>query len=258
MFPTLFQFGSLRIATYGLFVAAGYLAGIQYLASKRERMGLGEDSFWRLIYWLFLGAVLGGKLLYWAVEWRSIIDGTLRPLADFRYGFVFYGGLLGASAVGFWVARSLKKSCVLIADYLSVAVPLGQGIGRLGCFAAGCCSGLPSNMPWAVRFTHEDSLVPQMFLGVPLHPVQLYEAAGDFLIAGLLTQAVSRVEGGRLKKGSAALAYVALYAFLRFCVEFFRGDDRGAAWGLSVSQWIALACLASAGIIFLRSREARP
>jgi phosphatidylglycerol:prolipoprotein diacylglycerol transferase len=257
MFPTLIRIGQFQLASYGLFVAAGYLAAILYLRGRRSRMGLDEDRFWSLIYCLFFGAVAGGKLLYWALDWRSLVSGSLHPWRDFRYGFVFYGGFCGAAAAGALALRRMRLSFWASADYFAVAVPLGHAIGRLGCFAAGCCAGRPSLLPWAVRFTRPDCLVSPALLGVPLHPVQLYESAGNLALAAALAGAVSGVEKGRLPAGTAAVAYLAGYAALRFLLEFFRGDDRGAFWlGLSPSQWIAAACAVGA-LAYFALRAAR-
>ena len=55
MHPVLIQWGALKLATYGVFVALGYLAGILWLQSRRREMGLDETKFWRLIYCVFLG-----------------------------------------------------------------------------------------------------------------------------------------------------------------------------------------------------------
>ena len=257
MFPTLIQVGDFRLATYGLLVAAGYLASIYYLSLKREKMGLDEAGFWRLVYWLFFGAIAGGKLMYWAVEWRALLSGVLRPVRDFRYGFVFYGGLLGAALLGVPAARSLKRSYLALADYFALALPIGHGIGRLGCLMAGCCSGRACSLLWVIRFTDPESLVPSELRGVGLHPVQLYEALGEFAIAAALSRLVARIEKGRLPAGSAAVCYVASYALLRFATEFFRGDDRGGfLLGLSVSQWFALASLCvAAGFWIVRARK---
>ena len=124
MFPTLFRFGGFSLATYGLFVAAGYMAGILWLSSAQKRIGLSERQFWGLIYALFFGAVFGGKILYWIVEWRDVLSGELRLIRDFRFGFVFYGGLLGGALMGAWYliacAMASSLSGALAASLTSV------------------------------------------------------------------------------------------------------------------------------------------
>lgn len=260
MYPTLIHLGPFRLATYGVLVAAGYLAGILWLASERERMGLSEREFWNLIYALFAGAILGGKLLYWAVEWRALLSGELRPFRDFRYGFVFLGGFYGSVVAGLLYRRRVSGPYLAVADYFGVALPMGHAIGRLGCLAAGCCYGRPTELPWGIRFTHPETLVEERLIGVPLHPAQLYEAAANAAIAWLMLRLLRRTQGGDLKPGTPFLAYIAVYSAARFAVELFRGDDRGGFWlGLSVSQWIGLAAFAVAGGWMLRrgAREAR-
>lgn len=258
MFPTILKLGSFRLATYGILVAAGYMAGIAWLNAHREEMRLSEKQFWGLVYALFFGAVFGGKLLYWAVEWRAIAAGTLNPISDFRYGFVFYGGVIGSVSAGRWYQRREGFPFFRTADFFGVALPIGHAIGRLGCFAAGCCAGFPTALPWGVRFTHPEALVAPGLQGVPLHPTQLYESAANAAIAAALARVLKAVRAGRLPEGAVALGYVASYALARLLLETFRGDDRGGFWlGLSLSQWIALIGLSLAALSFARLRRSK-
>lgn len=261
MFPTLIHLGSFRIATYGVLVAAGYLLGILWLKSQRRNMKLSEDDFWVLIYSLFAGAVLGGKLLYVALEWDFYRAGPLDILRSFRQGFVFYGGLGGGVLAGILVTYYKRKSFLALADYFGVAIPLGHWLGRLGCLAAGCCYGRPTGLPWGVTFRRTDSLVQDEFLGVSLHPAQLYESLGSLVLAAVLYRALRRVQAGSLRPGAVFLLYVLGYAALRFAVEIVRADERGGMpWGLSPAQWtglvsaaVALALLARRGLLMRAS-----
>jgi phosphatidylglycerol:prolipoprotein diacylglycerol transferase len=260
MHPVLIDFGFWQLSTYGVLVAAGYCAAILYAKKKLAHFpGMNEDKFWTLIYALFFGAVAGGKLLYVLVSLSETPWNELHILRDFRYGFVFFGGFIGASLAGIWAARRLKLPYFAVADYFGAALPLGHAIGRLGCLAAGCCYGRPTAAPWGVILGGSPLCVtPERFWGVPLHPTQLYEAAADAAIAAAIAFGVlPRVRRGRLREGSAFAAYVLLYSVARFVVEFYRGDDRGWSFaGLWVSQWIALAGAAAAGA-WLASGRAR-
>lgn len=241
MLPTLLKLGDFELSTYGVLVAAAYLVGISWLNSRRSEMGLSEGDFWDLIYWLFGGALLGGKLAYAAVE-----RDPSRLWRDLRYGFVFYGGLLGALLAGWIVQRRKAFSFARAADYFGVAGPLGHGIGRLGCLAAGCCYGRHTDLPWGIPLALDPSR----------HPTQLYEAAACFAIAAAVSRAgLPRVRDGRWRAGSAFLLYIALYAVARFGVEALRGDDRGGFWwGLSPSQWGAIVLFVAALALGLRRR----
>lgn len=253
MFPVLFQIGDFQFATYGLFVAAGYLFGILWLSRRCQRMGLTEPQFWGLVYALFFGAILGGKLLYWLIEWRDIAGGELRLVRDFRFGFVFYGGLAGTLVSGWVMSRRYRFDFLKITDYFLTPLPLGHAIGRLGCFLVGCCAGRPTDLPWGIRFTDPASLVPASLLGVALHPSQLYAVLANLAIFAAAYAVLKRVQKGRLPAGSAAGAYLALYSLARFFIEFSRGDDRGGfVLGMSVSQWAALAGVLAAGFLLQR------
>lgn len=255
MFPTLIHIGGFSLATYGVLVAAAYLGAIYWLKHRLVPGRMKEQDFWAAIYCLFFGALAGGKLLYVLVEWPRFASGELGFIRDFRYGFVYFGGLIGALAMGLAFARRKGIPFLDNADYFSTALPMGHAVGRLGCLMAGCCYGKPSSAPWAVSFSRPDSLVPEPLLGVPLHPTQLYEAAGDAAIAVFLYYGVvRRIEAGRLKPGTAFTVYVLLYSVLRFVVELFRGDERGAfVGGLSPSQLVAAAAFAgAAGLLAAR------
>ena len=242
MHPTFLRVGSFELSTYGVLVAAAYVAGISWLKGRREEMGLSEDAFWDLVYWLFVGALLGGKLGYVFVE----RDVTLL-WHDVRYGFVFYGGFLGAALAGWIASRRMKFSFTKLSDYFAVALPLGHAIGRLGCLAAGCCYGRHTDLPWGVALAGDPSR----------HPTQIYESILNLLIAVVVARVgLARTRAGRWKPGSAFLLYIALYAVARFTVEIFRGDDRGAFWlGLSPSQAVSIAALLFVGVLAWRRRR---
>ena len=257
MFPTLLHLGDFRLATYGVLVAAGYLLGIGWLARNRERMGLGEETFWSLIYWLFAGALLGGKLLYLGVEWRALVSGALHPIRDLRYGFVFFGGVAGSMVAGAVWCRRNGASFAKLSDFFAPALAMGHALGRLGCLAAGCCGGRPTGLPWGVAFNHPEALVSPHLAGVPLHPFPLYESAANIGAAWACSVVLARVEAGRLRPGSGWAAYLGLYGAARFCLETFRGDDRGqGVLGLSPSQ--AVGALAMAGAAWWWVQRSKP
>ena len=252
MHPILFRIGPFALHSYGVLVAAGYLAAITYILKHKERMKLGEEELWALIYVLFAGALLGGKLVFALANW-SEGQGFWSAFSNIRYGFVFYGGLIGSLGLGLLYAAYKRLPVWRTADPFGAALPLGHAIGRLGCFAAGCCYGGPTRLPWGVRYSDAECLVETRFLGIPLHPSQLYESAGNFAIFAFIHFTFLRKQTKPGQEGRAFLAYVALYALLRFIIEFTRADDRGAfAAGLSPSQWIALGTGAAALALYWR------
>src|SRR5262249_51155706 len=118
------------------------------------------------------------------------------------------------------------------------------------CLMAGDDYGRPATVPWAVTFTDPDAAnIGGAPLGVPLHPVQLYES----LVCLALFIVLLRMQRRAHREGDLIIAYTAFYAAARFVLEFFRGDaDRGFVFGgaLSTSQFIGLIMFALAGAVW--------
>ena len=262
MHPVIFQIGSFKLPAYGLLVACGYLAAILYVFRKARPAGFEKETLSDLVFYTVLSGIAGAKLFYAATYWGELGPTFGAKLAyllrTFQYGFVFYGGLVFGGAAFFLEARRRKLDALKAADLFAPALALGHAFGRVGCFLAGCCHCRPTSCPVSVTFTDPSSEVSPLFLGTPLHPAQLYEAAGNFAIFLLLNAALGRSLSGKLPRGSAVLLYAALYAALRFGMEFLRGDDRGALrLGLSPAQLISLLVLAgaAAGLARLKAKH---
>ena len=242
MHPILFHIGNFEIASYGLMTALAYVICSWYLYKRLGRIQLDKDTFWNIIFIAFVSALLGAKLLYLIVSWpemgATFTQRLQNAVRDFRYGFVFFGGAI--AAIGALMIYLKKKGLPIlkIADFYIVALPLGHAIGRIGCFLAGCCYGKPTTLPWGVVFSDPHSLVAQQYLGVHVHPTQLYESALNLILFFLLQHYAKKPH----RDGAVLAYYIIGYALLRFSIEFFRGDFRGAfVLGLSPSQLIALA-----------------
>jgi phosphatidylglycerol:prolipoprotein diacylglycerol transferase len=171
-------------------------------------------------------------------------------------GLTYYGGFIAATVVGYFRLKKDRFPFFRAADMGGFAIALGLGFGRMGCLLAGCCFGRPLNAPWAIVFpAMSPAAEKQAQLGLltsphqhslPVHPTQLYESAGAFAIAAFL---LLWLHPRKRYDGHVFVAFVGLYATLRFMLEFLRSDDRGGLLGLSTSQLISLG-LASM-IVFL-------
>ncbi len=249
MHPVLLHIGNFELASYGLMTALGYVCASWYLVPRLKNAhikGLTQDTFWNLLFIVFLGAIIGGKLLFIIVSWPELGTTFAEKLTtiihDIRYGFVFLGGLIVAVCGALWYMRRKQLPLLKTSDFLIVGVPLGHALGRIGCFLAGCCYGKPTTLPWGVRFTDPHALVAPELMNIPLHPTQLYEAGLNFLLFLLLHYASQKPH----KEGKILVLYVLCYAVMRFGIEFLRGDFRGGfLLGMSPSQVI---CLCIAGI----------
>jgi phosphatidylglycerol:prolipoprotein diacylglycerol transferase len=119
---------------------------------------------------------------------------------------------------------------------------------------AGCCWGRPTDVPWAVTFSHPNTFAT--LRNVPLHPTQLYEAAGALAIFGYLQWRWK----DRKYVGQIFFHSLVLYAVLRFIIELYRGDEyRGYVFNnlISYSQLVSLVILpfAIAGIVLYSRRR---
>jgi phosphatidylglycerol:prolipoprotein diacylglycerol transferase len=136
--------------------------------------------------------------------------------------------------------RKTRLPALKTADVFAPAIALGHGIGRLGCFSAGCCWGIECHLPWGVTFTNPvaNQLVG-VPLGVPLHPTQLYESFAEFVIFGVLYWRIRKPH----TPGAIISLYLMLYSTVRFVVEFFRYHEQANPFGgpLDTGQWISLA-----------------
>ncbi|MCC6751202.1 MAG: prolipoprotein diacylglyceryl transferase [Deltaproteobacteria bacterium] len=301
MHLVLFTVGTLKVHSYGVAIALAFVAGIVLGVRSAQRQAVGGDRFLDLSFWLLIGSLLGARLLYVATQGRYFVDQCLhgvtgtprrlthilldcsRPLHLWEGGLVYYGGLLGAIAAAWWFARRRKVRFLRLADLAIPLVALGHAIGRLGCFAAGCCYGRPTTGPLGVRFPRESlafqEFVQQGDLSIaahhtpPLHPTQLYEVAAELTLFFVLLLLNTR----RRYFGQTLLVYLAAYGTLRFVMEFWRADpDRsylielgsaplarllGASGTppllLSTSQAIAIATLVVAIVVWWLLRRGR-
>lgn len=242
MRPILLELGPLKLYSYGVFIALGGLAAIRYWRPRLSRMGIArEQDFWLLVNAILAGGFVGGRLLY-LVEYVPREDLLAAALA-FNRGFSVLGAFFGVAAAVALFARFRRVAFLPLLDHVCVAAPLWHAFGRVGCFLSGCCYGRECSLPWAVTFTSPMTSAP---LGLPLHPTQLYEAAGTLLLFFLL-----RPLPGRLAAGRAAGVYFVSYGLLRFILEGFRGDTVPLGdWPLTAGQGLSLA-LAAAGAALL-------
>jgi phosphatidylglycerol:prolipoprotein diacylglycerol transferase len=256
MCPKLLDLGPITIHTYGLLLAAAFIAGIWITSRNARRAGINPDAIWNLGLVIIFAALVGAKvvLLFSSFQYYSENFREIFSLSTLRSPGVYYGGLLLAlGAAALYVAKK-RLPALAIADLAAPGIALGQAIGRLGCLSAGCCYGKPSRLPWAITFknpySYENVGVP---LNVPLHPTQVYDLLGALCLFVFLSWRLSK----KHVTGRIILEYLALYSILRFVVEFFRDDDRGfVLYGLlSTAQFIAILTIlgsAAAYCLFFR------
>ncbi len=239
VFPKLFSIGDFFLPSYGALVAAGVLAGLLVSTRLARRRGMDTEKLTNLVLYVVFAGLLGAKLAMFLFDWEYYAQrpGEIFSLATLQAAGVFQGGLALAVVAAWWHLRREKLAFLPVADILAPGLALGHAIGRLGCFAAGCCYGAYCERPWAVRYTNPDAAtISGTPLGVPLHPTQLYEAGAELVLFAVLY----RMAGRMPRPGTVIGLYLTAYSVVRFLVEFVRHHEQSLQGGLSLTQWMSL------------------
>ncbi len=244
MFPKLISFGDFFLPAYGFLVALGFFVALQVVVKLSKRSGIEPENATNLAIYCALSGLLGAKLLMFLFDFKLYAQHPeeIFTMATLQAAGVFQGGFVVATAFAFWFMRRHKMPLLSTADAFAPGVAIGHAIGRLGCFAAGCCWGAVCDKPWAVTFRNPDAYrlvgVP---LNLPLHPTQLYEALAEAILFGFLWKRATSAH----RPGEILGLYLVISSLARFIIEFYRVHQQDLPFGgpLSITQWIALVLL---------------
>ncbi len=259
MYPILFNVGDWPVYSYGVLLAAAYLIGLQLAVVRARRAGIDPAKVMDLGIYLIIAALVGAKLMLIAVDFDYFRQQPRELLSLVRAGGVFYGGLIGAVAVGYFLVRRYKLNIWSTGDLMAPGIALGHVVGRFGCLLAGCCYGRPTDVGWAITFTNPIANANVGTpLNIPLHPTQLYDAGAELLILGVLLFTERK---GKPFAGRTFWLYIGLYAISRFIIEYYRGDiQRGTVFGnMSTSQFVSLLLVPAAlAMLWFLRRQPQP
>ncbi len=305
MHPVLFELFGYPVHLYAVMIAAGFLTAAWMAVRQGERIGVHRDITLDLCWWMLVSGLIGSRIAFIIVNWDQYLYPCIdiakfnalhpprpgespltepdcwRLLRFWNGGLVFLGGMVGALLTFWWFVRREKLKVLPLADALIPYVGIGQFFGRLGCLAAGCCWGQPTELPWGISFPGRSMVSEQHAnlhlidsvrqASLPIHPTQLYDAfAGLLLFAALVF-----VRQRKRYHGQVLIWWMLLYSLLRSTIELFRGDsERGyvfevvseplnrflglpaqAVTFLSTSQFISLGLAITAVILLVRARR---
>jgi phosphatidylglycerol:prolipoprotein diacylglycerol transferase len=271
MHPILVDFGThnlpwlgtthLFLPSYGVIFAAGALVAWWWFVARARTLELPAEPVFNLAFYTLLAGLFGAKLTLILVDLPYYAANPAEILGTIRSAGVLMGGLVAGGLVFIAYARKQRLPVYELMDAIVAPVALAQGIGRLGCFAAGCCYGIGTGSWCAVSFTsaaaHEQTGVP---LGTPLVPVQLIEFAFDVALAFTL----SALWRKRLRPaGTVSWIYLIVYGAGRATIELWRGDAVRGLWlhgAVSTSQLFSLLAIVAGTALLIRDRVriARP
>jgi phosphatidylglycerol:prolipoprotein diacylglycerol transferase len=259
-YPFGFYVGPLHVTGFGIMMMLAFLVGGWLIDRECRRNGFASDYAGDIIVGAVIGGIVGAKV------WFAALHG-LDTLLD-RGGLVFYGGLAGGAlgvVLNGWRRRvPMRWTAHLVAPALTAA----YAVGRVGCYVVGDDYGVPTTLPWGVRFpqgmppTTAQNL-REFHVAVPasaapdtifaVHPTQLYEVAAMLVVFAIIWR------WRTLPRGTGWLfgAYMVLAGLERFAVEFLRAKDDRIPGGLSIAQ-VASVVMVIVGIAVMKALSLRP
>lgn len=240
MHRVLFSIGGLRIYSYGVFLALGFIVATIIARYRFKQQYKNPDIILDLVLAAAVGGIVGARMLYIIGHWSYYMAHKAEIFKINMEGLVFYGGLLLGLILALLVGRWRQLRFWTTMDLAGVCVPVGLAIGRIGCFLNGCCYGKPTSLPWGVTFpgTH-----------TPVHPTQIYELVLDLILFGLLWWKKDSFE----REGTVFWLFALGYAAIRFTIEFFRVHEAANA-GLAFQLGSVGLFLVAGLILLLRYR----
>ncbi len=227
MHPEFIKLGSFVIYWYGVMVAAGVFLGSWIFQRNAYSRGYSPELVSRLILWSVVWGITGGRLLHVLVHAPYYYANPLQILSIRNGGLAVEGAVISALAFISIYSKIRRFNLPEVLDLMALPIPLGQALGRTGCFLNGCCYGRHTELFTGVRFP---------FLSGRVHPTQLYYVLLDVLLFLFL----SSVSARKLKPGVVFGSYMMGFAVIRYTVDMLRGDLRPTFLGLYMTQVIAV------------------
>jgi len=218
------------VGAYSAFYTLAWLLAPLLGAWVASRRGLPGRRVAALYYLALAAGVLGARVFDLGIAWRFYAEEPARIWSLSFQGFSLYGGLLIATLTGLGLARAWRLPVWRLADSAVPALALGIALMRTGCFLRGCCYGIETDLPWAVRFPMGSPAWAQQildgtsgFMGIagrvlPVHPTQLYEMAGALIVAAVALLVMQRTR----RDGVGFLTFAIGFTLVRLANGFVR------------------------------------
>lgn len=222
-----------------LAITIAWICLLKIAPSRREKI---KSTV--LLFSTAIAAFGGARFLHALIENRNLLTTPDLLLTRFD-GMTFNGSLLFGSLTFYMGTRFFSSTTrTKLWDIGAILTALSYGLLRIGCFTMGCCWGKVTTIPWAIKYS-QSRFMP--WLGIPVHPVQIYDSLLGFLIFGLLVHLYRKARF----QGQLFSIFLFLYGLGRFTTEFYRGDVfRGFFLGFSTSQWVSVFIVLCIAILF--------
>ena len=236
--------GSITIPTYSAFI---FFALAAFAITTLLLLEVKEGGEARVTNRLFLVSLLGfGALGGFAYLFNSLFLSIERGYIVWG-GITWLGGVVGALPVMvlliYLLCPMLKGQVIKHFNLMMPGFALAHGLGRVGCFFAGCCYGRVTDSIFGVSFpqgSYAAEQYPDFINGgsLPVLPTQLFEAAFEILLFAVMLIFYKRLKAHFLE------LYCFSYGTFRFLLELIRGDERGSVgFFLTPSQLLSLVLI---------------
>ena len=216
------------IYSYGLMLAIAVVVCTSMMVRDARRKNIKADFIFDLVFWVIVGGIIGARLFYILLNYHFFLNNPDEIIMIQNGGLAWQGALILGAMAG---TSLVKRRKLFLPDVLDLCAPylaLGQSIGRIGCFLNGCCYG--KVVDGGIYFPVHSAY---------LHPTQLYDSAGLFIIFLIL----KRYQRSSSIPGLVFASYLILASALRFGVEFFRADHEIFFFGFSIFQFVCFGIL---------------
>ena len=242
MYPNLF---GIHDFSYTLCMIVGIIAAFLVAAFYFKKKNISKKG---IVDLLICGCFSVVFALVFAVLFENMYEAiALKDAYQWSFKMTFFGGLFGGTIAFLVTYYIMKKVSTVNFEILDAAVIapvsilVGHGFGRIGCFLAGCCYGVPTDLWIGINFPGVGKVIP----------TQLIEAIILFVLF-----AMAAILTFKFDFKYSAVLYLFCYGVARFVIEFYRGDERGVLFALSPSQiWSILLILAIIPVYFWLKRE---
>ena len=248
--PVAFEIFSLEIRWYSLAYITGILLGWLFCKKIFIKNTNINEKFDDFITFIIIGIIIGGRLGYIVFyNFDYYINNKLDIFKVWEGGMSFHGGLLGIIFASILFAKKYNQDSFIYMDLVSLVAPIGIFFGRLANFVNSELYGIPTGVPWAVKFVQIDSF--------PRHPSQLYEAFLEGIILFFILL-YFRKKNYLEKPGLISSLFLIFYSIFRFIVEFFRVPDEQLGYlifNFSMGQIISIIFILFGIILFYFKNE---
>jgi len=216
MHPILFKFGSLTISSYSFITAFGFLLAVFIAILRARKVGISIRNVIDLSLYVLISGFLGARLFH-KFQHISFYNSISDFLNIWKGGFAYYGGFVFAFSVGIIYILLKKLPTGKIVDIIAPSLAIGEGIGRIGCFLAGCCFGKPTDLSCGVIYP-KNSFTWSIIGSQAVYPTQVYSAITLFCIFVILLV----IQKYMKFHGQLFLTFLIFHSLYRFIIDFFR------------------------------------